>query len=77
MGPPRLIGFGEGGVWGLGCWPYESLFPGGRLREVLGPLALTRGPLTPGVPLGGIPGWFPPTAGDELLVDGSGEGVGE
>lgn len=82
LDPLGLPPFGEGGVWGLACWPYDSLLPGaGGTPEILGPLVRPpgRGPLIgPDWFLCSIAGRvFPPTAGDELLEGGSEWNVGE
>ena len=76
--PLMLLLFGEGGVWGLNCWPYDSLLPGAMgTPGVLGPLVV-RGPLRgPDVFLCSTGRLFPPTAGDELLEGGSEANVGE
>ena len=74
LDPLAVSLFGEGGVWGLTIWPYDSLLPGAGGPAVLGPLARppVRGPLNPVLGLCGNPGRFvpPPTAGDELLEGG-------
>jgi hypothetical protein len=81
LDPLGLLPFGEGGVWGLICWLYDSLLPGtGGTPETLGPLAIppARGPLSgPEVFLCSADRVFPPIAGDELLEDGPEGNVGE
>jgi len=74
LDPLELLLLGEGGVWGLICWPYDPLLPGaGGGPPILGPLAmpLVRGPLNPDeMFLCGTGRLFPPIAGDELLEGG-------
>jgi len=81
LDPLGLLPFGEGGVWGLACWPYDSLLPGARgTPEVLAALLRPplRGPLNgPEVFLCSTGLLFPPIAGDELLEDGSEGNVGD
>ena len=81
LDPLGLLPFGDGGVWGLACWPYDSLLPGtGGTPEALAALLRPplRGPLSgPEVFLCSAGLLFPLIAGDELLEDGSEGNVGE